>query len=48
MYEATAFFNGKPTAGLAIKLASGANALLTSDLVDKKMQELSPILPREV
>ena len=36
MYEATAFFNGKPTAGLAIKLASGANALLTSDLVDKK------------
>ena len=24
MYEATAFFNGKPTAGLAIKLASGA------------------------
>ncbi len=41
MYEATAFFNGKPTAGLAIKLASGANALLTSDLVDKNGRAVS-------
>lgn len=47
MYEATAFFNGKPTAGLAIKLASGANALLTSDLVDKKMEELSHFFPEK-
>ena len=47
MYEATAFFDGKPTAGLAIKLASGANALLTSDLVDKKMEELSHFFPEK-
>lgn len=44
-YEATAFYNGKPSSGMAIKLASGANALLTSELVDKKMEELSKYFP---
>ncbi len=44
-YDATAFFNGKPASGMAIKLASGSNALLTSELVDQKMQELSQYFP---
>lgn len=44
-YEATAFYNGRPSSGIAIKLASGANALLTSELVDKKMEELSKYFP---
>lgn len=44
-YEATAFYNGKPTGGLAIKLASGANALQTSELVNQKMEELSKYFP---
>lgn len=46
-YEATAFYNGKPTAGMAIKLASGANALLTSDLVDKRIAELAHYFPEK-
>lgn len=46
-YEATAFYNGKPTAGMAIKLASGANALLTSDLVDKRIAELAQYFPEK-
>ena len=45
MYEATAFFNGKPSSAVAIKLASGANALVTSELIDQKMKELSEYFP---
>lgn len=47
MYEATAFFNGKPSSAIAIKLASGANALRTSELVDEKMKELSQYFPQD-
>jgi len=38
-------FNGKPAAGLAIKLATGANALNTVKAVDAKLAELNPFLP---
>ncbi len=44
-YIATGSFNGKPSAGIAIRLASGSNALLTSQLVDEKMKELSQYFP---
>ena len=46
-YMATGFYNGKPAAAMAIKLASGSNALLTSDLVNKKMDELSQYFPED-
>ena len=38
-------YNGLPTAGLGIKLASGANALNVASLVKAKMQELSQYFP---
>jgi multidrug efflux pump len=44
-YDASGEYNGKPAAGMAIKLASGANALETSDLVTEKMNELSQYFP---
>ena len=36
---------GKPTAGMAIRLATGANALETADAVKRKVQELSAYFP---
>jgi hydrophobe/amphiphile efflux-1 (HAE1) family protein len=47
-YAVVARFNGKPAAGLAIKLATGANALNTVKAVDAKLAELSPFLPQGV
>jgi HAE1 family hydrophobic/amphiphilic exporter-1/multidrug efflux pump len=44
-YAVVAHFNGKPAAGLAIKLATGANALNTVKAVDAKLAELSKFLP---
>ncbi|NTU96771.1 MAG: efflux RND transporter permease subunit, partial [Chlorobiaceae bacterium] len=44
-YDMTSRFNGKPAAGMAITLATGANALKTADLVKAKMAELKPLLP---
>ncbi|MBQ8829896.1 MAG: efflux RND transporter permease subunit [Burkholderiaceae bacterium] len=44
-YEAAGYYNGKPAAGIAIRLAAGANALETSDLVNQKMEELSAYFP---
>lgn len=44
-YEAHAEYNGQPAAGIAIRLASGANALETSELVNQKMDELSEFFP---
>ena len=34
------FYNGKPSSGLAVRLASGANALDTADAVKAKTAEL--------
>lgn len=45
-YDSVARFNGKPAAGLAIKLATGANALNTVKAVDAKLAELSKFFPQ--
>ncbi len=44
-YATVAQFNGKPAAGLAIKLATGANALDTVKGVDAKLAELQKFFP---
>jgi HAE1 family hydrophobic/amphiphilic exporter-1 len=44
-YDVDAHFNGKPLAGLAIRQASGANALDTANAVKKKMEEMSRYFP---
>jgi multidrug efflux pump len=44
-YDTAAYFNGKPATALAIKLATGANALKTADAVWAKMNELSKFFP---
>ncbi|MGC8811030.1 MAG: efflux RND transporter permease subunit, partial [bacterium] len=44
-YDVQAFYNGKPSAGLAIRMAAGANALDTADAVRKKMAEMSRYFP---
>jgi multidrug efflux pump len=41
-------YNGKPASGVAIRLASGANALETADAVKKKVDELSKFFPAGV
>ena len=44
-YQTQAFYNGKPLGGMAIRLASGANALETGDRVEAKMAELAKYFP---
>ena len=44
-YNAFSRLNGKPTSGLAIKLATGANALQTAKLVNDKIKELEEFYP---
>ena len=44
-YEILSFYNGKPSGGMAIRLASGANALETGDRIRAKMDELSKYFP---
>lgn len=44
-YEVKSTYNGKASAGMAIQLASGANALQTAELVEQKLAELTPFLP---
>lgn len=44
-YEVVAQYNGKPATGLAIKLATGANALETAQAVKAKLVELEPFFP---
>ncbi|MDR2880529.1 MAG: efflux RND transporter permease subunit, partial [Azoarcus sp.] len=40
--------NGKPSGGIGIKLAAGANALSTADAVKAKIEELKPYFPEGV
>ncbi|MFV0450552.1 MAG: efflux RND transporter permease subunit [Vibrio sp.] len=47
-YQAVALYNGKYSAGIAIKLATGANALDTSQLVKARIQEMTPTFPDNV
>jgi len=44
-YATVARFNGKPAAGLAIKLATGANALATVQGIDAKVDDLRKFFP---
>ena len=45
-YAVVSLYNGKPAAGLAIKLATGANALDTAAAVREKVAELKPFFPQ--
>jgi multidrug efflux pump len=44
-YEIQSYYNGKPLGGMAIRLASGANALETGDRIKAKMAELEKYMP---
>jgi multidrug efflux pump len=44
-YNTVARFNGLPATGMAIKLATGANALDVAKAVQKKIDELSKLFP---
>ena len=44
-YSIDAKFNGNPASGLAVKLASGANALDTAEAVHRTMDKLKPLFP---
>jgi len=44
-YAVSAQFNGKPASGLAVKLATGANALDTATALRKTISDLEPFFP---
>ena len=44
-YDIEAYNNGKPSSGLAIRQAAGANALKTADNVRAKLEEMSQFFP---
>ena len=44
-YDIEAYFNGKPSAAMAIRQAPGANALNTADNVKNKLAEMSRYFP---
>jgi len=44
-YDMQVFYNGKPSAGLAIRQAAGANALDTADAVKAKLAEMGGYFP---
>jgi multidrug efflux pump len=45
-YNTVARFNGKPATGIALKLATGANALDTAELVKAKIEEMGKLFPK--
>ena len=45
IYDIKSYFNGKPSAALAIRQAAGANALDTANAIRNKMEELSHFFP---
>lgn len=47
-YDRLVRYKRKPASGLAVMLATGANALKTADAVKQKVSELSPLLPEGV
>lgn len=47
-YNINARFNGKPAAGIAIKLATGANALDTVGATDAAMDQLANYFPKDM
>ena len=44
-YDINSFYNDKPSAGIGIRMASGANALDTADAVKAKLKEMSQYFP---
>ncbi len=47
-YNTAAFHNGSPAAGMAIRLAAGANALDTARAVRERLDDLAPFFPAGV
>ncbi len=47
-YDTQSFYKGKPVGAMAIRLASGANALETATRIKDKMEELSRYFPQGV
>lgn len=47
-YERIVRYKRKPAAGIAVSLATGANALATAEAVKKRIAELSSVLPPKV
>ncbi|MGA0616036.1 efflux RND transporter permease subunit [Paracoccus sp. KR1-242] len=47
-YATSARFNGKPSGGIAISLATGANALDTSERIKARMEEFARFFPEGV
>ena len=47
-YTTSTTYNNHPTAGLAIQLATGANAIQTAEAVEKTINELKPTFPTGV
>jgi multidrug efflux pump len=45
-YDMVGTYNGKPAGGMAVKLATGANALSTATAVRAKLDELSKFYPK--
>jgi multidrug efflux pump len=44
-YGTLSFYNGRPSSGLAVRLATGANALDTADAVKARVEELARFFP---
>ena len=44
-YDIESFYNGKPSAAMAIRQAAGANALDTADAIKAKLKEMSRYFP---
>src|SRR6201988_2950960 len=47
-YSTDAKYNGKPASGIALKLATGANALKTAEAVKAAIEKLKPTFPRGI
>jgi multidrug efflux pump len=47
-YDTQSFYNGKPVGAMAVRLASGANALETAARIRERMDELSRSFPQGV
>jgi len=45
-YAVIGRYNGQPASGMAISLATGANALATAKAVEQKLKELQPYFPK--
>jgi len=44
-YGTVSFYNGRPSSGIAVRIATNANALATADAVKAKVAELEPLFP---